>query len=59
MERSTTLTAICRFLSISYACWRYRQLTDNLIDALGYQMKQLEDESKARANKHFVAEQVP
>jgi len=37
---------------------RYRQLTDNLVDALGYPMKQLEDESKARARQHFAAEQV-
>jgi TnpA family transposase len=41
-----------------YAWLRYRQLTDNLVDAMGYHMKQLEDESKARASKHFVAEQV-
>ena len=37
---------------------RYRQLTDNLVDALGYHMKQLEDESKTRARQHFAAEQV-
>ncbi len=43
---------------LCYAWQRYRQLTDNLVDALGYHMKQLEDESKARANKLFVAEQV-
>lgn len=43
---------------LCYAWLRYRQLTDNLVDALGYHMKQLEDESKARASKHFVAEQV-
>lgn len=43
---------------LCYAWQRYRQLTDNLVDALGYHMKQLEDESKARANKHFIAEQV-
>lgn len=43
---------------LCYAWQRYRQLTDNLVDALGYHMKQLEDESKTRANKHFVAEQV-
>ena len=43
---------------LCYAWQRYRQLTDNLVDALGYHMKQLEDESKAWANKHFVAEQV-
>ena len=43
---------------LCYAWLRYRQLTDNLVDALGYHMKQLEDESKARARQHFVAEQV-
>jgi TnpA family transposase len=43
---------------LCYAWQRYRQLTDNLVDALSYHMKQLEDESKARANKHFIAEQV-
>ena len=43
---------------LCYAWQRYRQLTDNLVDALGYHMKQLEDESKARTNKHFVAEQA-
>jgi TnpA family transposase/tetraacyldisaccharide-1-P 4'-kinase len=43
---------------LCYAWQRYRQLTDNLVDALGYHMKQLEDESKERTNKQFVAEQV-
>jgi hypothetical protein len=32
---------------LCYAWLRYRQLTDNLVDALGYHMKQLEDEGKA------------
>jgi TnpA family transposase len=43
---------------LCYAWQRYRQLSDNLVDALGYHMKQFEDESKARANKLFIAEQV-
>jgi hypothetical protein len=43
---------------LCYVWQRYRQLTDNLVDALGYHMKQLEDESKARANKQFFAEQA-
>jgi TnpA family transposase len=43
---------------LCYAWLRYRQLTDNLVDALGYHMKQLEDESKTRARQHFAAEQV-
>jgi hypothetical protein len=42
---------------LCYAWLRYRQLTDNLVDALAYHMKQLEDESSAAA-KHFLAEQV-
>jgi len=43
---------------LCYAWQRYRQFTDNLVDALGYHMKQLEDESKARSNKLFVTEQI-
>lgn len=43
---------------LCYAWQRYRQLTDNLVDALGYHMKQLEDESKLRSNKHFLTEQI-
>ena len=43
---------------LCYAWQRYRQLTDNLVDASGYHMKQFEDESKVRTNKHFAAEQV-
>ena len=43
---------------LCYTWLRYRQLTDNLVDALGYHMKQLEDESKVRANKHFATEQA-
>lgn len=43
---------------LCYTWQRYRQLTDNLVDALSYHMKQLEDESKARTDKRFVAEQT-
>jgi TnpA family transposase len=43
---------------LCYAWQRHRQLTDNLVDALSYHMKQLEDESKARTDKRFVAEQA-
>jgi TnpA family transposase len=43
---------------LCYAWQRYRQLTDNLVDALGYHMKKLEDESKAQANERFAAEQA-
>ena len=41
-----------------YAWQRYRQLSDNLVDAMAYHMKQLEDESSALAQKLFLAEQV-
>ena len=43
---------------LCYAWQRYRQLTDNLVDALSYHMKQLEDESKVLTNKRFVTEQA-
>jgi hypothetical protein len=43
---------------LCYAWQRYRQLTDNLLDAMAYHMKQLEEESSAGAQKTFVAEQV-
>ena len=43
---------------LCYAWQRYRQLTDNLVDAMAYHMKQLEDESSAGAKEVFVAEQV-
>ncbi len=37
---------------------RYRHLTDNLVDALGYHMKQLEDQTKAQADQDYFEEQV-
>jgi len=43
---------------LCYAWQRYRQLTDNLVDAMAYHMKQLEEESSASAQKLFVAEQM-
>jgi TnpA family transposase len=43
---------------LCYAWQRYRQFTDNLVDALAYHMKQLEDESSAGAKHSFTAEQV-
>jgi hypothetical protein len=43
---------------LCYAWQRYRQLTDNLVDALGYHMKQLEDETKTKANKQYILEQA-
>jgi len=42
---------------LCYAWLRYRQLTDNLVDALGYHMKQIEDETKLRAHKRFIVDQ--
>ncbi len=43
---------------LCYAWVRYRQLSDNLVDAMAYHMKQLEDESSAGAKQSFVAEQL-
>jgi hypothetical protein len=37
---------------------RYRQLTDNLADALDYQMKQIEEETKASAEQQFTKAQI-
>ncbi|MBF0398071.1 MAG: Tn3 family transposase [Desulfobacterales bacterium] len=43
---------------LCYAWMRYRQITDNLIDATSYHMKRLEDEVKVKTNKSFFLEQV-
>ncbi len=43
---------------LCYAWQRYRQLSDNLVDAMAYHMKQLEEESSTGAQKFFLAEQV-
>lgn len=43
---------------LCYAWQRYRQLTDNLVDALGHHMKQLEDQTKAQADQDYFEEQV-
>ncbi|ERO76185.1 hypothetical protein L445_03664 [Klebsiella pneumoniae BIDMC 16] len=43
---------------LCYAWVRYRQLSDNLVDAMAYHMKQLEDESSAGAKQSFADEQV-
>ena len=42
---------------LCYAFQRYRQLTDNLVDALGYHMKQLEDQTQVEAKQRYVLEQ--
>ncbi len=47
-----------RLYLLCYVWQRYRQLTDNLVDALSYHTKRLEDESKALADKTFTKEQV-
>lgn len=36
---------------LCYAWQRYRQLTDNVVEAFGYQTRQLEDETKAAATQ--------
>lgn len=51
-QEQTHLYLLC------YAWLRYRQLTDNLVDALGYRMKQLEDNTKLRANKLIAKQQA-
>jgi TnpA family transposase len=51
-ENQTYLYLLC------YAWQRYRQLTDNLVDAMAYHMKQIEDECSADAKESFVTEQV-
>ena len=47
-----------RLYLLCYAWQRYRQLSDNLVDAMAYHMKKLEEDSSAGAQKSFVAEQV-
>jgi hypothetical protein len=39
---------------LCYAWQRYRQLSDNLADALDFHMKQVEDATKAAAEQHFT-----
>lgn len=43
---------------LCYAWVRYRQLSDNLVDAMAFHMKQLENESRTGAKQSFVEEQV-
>lgn len=43
---------------LCFAWQRYRQLTDNLVEALGYHMKKIEDESKALATRAFIEQQL-
>jgi Domain of unknown function (DUF4158) len=48
----------CNLYLLCYAWQRYRQLSDNLIDALGYHMKRLEDDTKETANKQVIQVQA-
>lgn len=43
---------------LCYAWQRYQQLSDNLVGALGYHMKKLEDETKDTSEKQFAATQI-
>ena len=43
---------------LCYAWQRYRQLTDNLVDALGYHTKKFEDEIKNLAEQAFIEQQL-
>ena len=47
-----------RLYLLCFAWQRYRQLTDNLVDALGHHMKQLEDEAKGKAKMQFFLQQA-
>lgn len=47
-----------RLYLLCYAWMRYRQLTDNLVDAMTYHTKQLEDKCSATAKQTFAAEQA-
>jgi len=43
---------------LCYAWQRYRQLTDTLVDALGYHTKKFEDEAKVLAEQAFIEQQL-
>lgn len=43
---------------LCYAWQRYQQLTDNVVDALSYSMKKLEDTTKEGAEKKFAQSQA-
>jgi TnpA family transposase len=43
---------------LCYVWQRYRQFTDNLVDALGHHTKQVEDKSKALARQAFFQQQL-
>jgi hypothetical protein len=52
LPEQTNLYLLC------YVWLRYRQFTDNLVAALSYHMKQLEDETSTTAKKAFESEQL-
>ena len=43
---------------LCYAWQRFRQLTDNMVDALGYHTKQFEDLTKELAEEAFIEQQL-
>jgi len=43
---------------LCYAWQRYRQLTDNLVDALEYHMKRLDDDTKVMAKEAYIEQQL-
>ncbi len=43
---------------LCYAWQRYRQLSDNLVDALAYHMKRIEDDTKADSEKQLAQAQA-
>jgi hypothetical protein len=43
---------------LCYSWQRYRQITDNLVDALGYHTKKFEDEVKNLAQQAFIEQQL-
>ncbi|MMZ44866.1 Tn3 transposase DDE domain protein [compost metagenome] len=47
-----------RLYLLCYAWGRYRQLTDNLVDAMAFHMKQLEDECSTEVQQSLLGEQV-
>ena len=48
----------CHLYLLCYAWQRYRQLSDNLVDALGYHMQRLEDDTKETANQQAAQAQT-
>jgi TnpA family transposase len=51
-------SGLCHLYLLCYAWQRYRQLSDNLVDALGYHMQRLEDDTKETANQQATQAQA-